>query len=105
MSSYTPHHPPHSHHWGHDAQDYELLAGSRGLSEGAMCGALRHSVTAVVYFLSPHRVKYADIIIMCALSKLVRLLESDWVPRSSLHLAFYARIIFLPMAARPVCPS
>ncbi|WIA23940.1 hypothetical protein OEZ85_013580 [Tetradesmus obliquus] len=52
-------------------KDYEMLAGSRGLNEAAMCGQLQHSITACVYFLSPHRVKKVDLIIMSALSQLV----------------------------------
>jgi hypothetical protein len=48
-----------------------MLAGSRGLNEAAMCGQLQNSVTACVYFLSPHRVKKVDLIIMSALSQLV----------------------------------
>eukprot|EP00878_Enallax_costatus_P014348 GHUV01015008.1.p1 GENE.GHUV01015008.1~~GHUV01015008.1.p1 ORF type:complete len:461 (+),score=142.02 GHUV01015008.1:140-1522(+) len=53
------------------AKDYELLAGSRGLNETAMCGQLQNSLTACVYFLTPHRVKKVDLIIMSALSQLV----------------------------------
>ncbi len=36
-----------------------------------MCGQLQSSITACVYFLSPHRVKKVDLIIMSALSQLV----------------------------------
>lgn len=37
-----------------------------------MCGQLQSSITACIYFLSPHRVKKVDLIIMSALSQLVR---------------------------------
>jgi hypothetical protein len=52
-------------------QDYELLAGGRALTENAMCGQLQNSITACVYFLTPHRVKKVDLIMMSALSQLV----------------------------------
>lgn len=52
-------------------QDYELLAGGRALTESAMCGQLQNSITACVYFLTPHRVKKVDLIMMSALSQLV----------------------------------
>uniref|UniRef100_A0A383VIX7 Septin-type G domain-containing protein n=2 Tax=Tetradesmus obliquus TaxID=3088 RepID=A0A383VIX7_TETOB len=53
------------------AKDYELLAGGRALTESAMCGQLQNSITACVYFLTPHRVKKVDLIMMSALSQLV----------------------------------
>lgn len=52
-------------------QDYEMLAGGRALNESAMCGQLQNSITACVYFLTPHRVKKVDLIMMSALSQLV----------------------------------
>jgi septin family protein len=54
------------------AKDYEKLAGSRNLGETAMCGQLQHSITACLYFLPPHRVKKIDLILMAAISQLVR---------------------------------
>ncbi|KAF6263399.1 Septin-domain-containing protein [Scenedesmus sp. NREL 46B-D3] len=53
------------------AKDYELLAGGRALTESAMCGQLQNSITGCVYFLTPHRVKKVDLIMMSALSQLV----------------------------------
>eukprot|EP00879_Flechtneria_rotunda_P004846 GHRR01005119.1.p1 GENE.GHRR01005119.1~~GHRR01005119.1.p1 ORF type:complete len:330 (+),score=119.43 GHRR01005119.1:1209-2198(+) len=53
------------------AKDYKLMAGARALDEVAMCGQLRHSITACLYFITPHRLKKVDVIIMCALSQLV----------------------------------
>lgn len=54
------------------AKDYEKLAGSRNLGETAMCGQLQHSITGCLYFLPPHRVKKIDLILMAAISQLVR---------------------------------
>jgi hypothetical protein len=59
-------------------QDYELLAGGRALTENAMCGQLQHSITACVYFLTPHRVKKVDLIMMSALSQLVSAFETGY---------------------------
>lgn len=53
-------------------QDYELLAGSRAMNEVAMCGQLQNSITACVYFLAPHQVKKVDLILISALSQVVR---------------------------------
>eukprot|EP00878_Enallax_costatus_P044650 GHUV01053351.1.p2 GENE.GHUV01053351.1~~GHUV01053351.1.p2 ORF type:complete len:131 (+),score=39.77 GHUV01053351.1:299-691(+) len=53
------------------AKDYEALAGGRALNMAAMCGQLQNSITACVYFLTPHRLKKVDLIMMSALSQLV----------------------------------
>lgn len=71
------------------AKDYEILAGSRGLNETAMCGQLQNSLTACVYFLTPHRVKKVDLIIMSALSQLVTVIpviaKADTMTEKELH--------------------
>lgn len=51
-----------------------MLAGGRALNESAMCGQLKNSITSCIYFLTPHRVKKVDLIMMSALSQLVRVL-------------------------------
>jgi septin family protein len=53
-------------------QDYALLSGARHPDAAAMCGQLQHSITACLYFLPPHRVKKVDLILMAAISQLVR---------------------------------
>lgn len=53
-------------------QDFEKLAGSRTLDETVMCGVLEHSITACLYFLPPHRMKKVDLILMAAISRMVR---------------------------------
>lgn len=47
------------------------MAGSTALSGTTMCGCLPHSVTGLLYFLTPHRVKKVDLVLMSALSQLV----------------------------------
>lgn len=37
-----------------------------------MCGVLEHSITACLYFLPPHRMKKVDLILMAAISRMVR---------------------------------
>jgi len=37
-----------------------------------MCGQLQNSITACVYFLAPHHVKKVDLVLMTALSQVVR---------------------------------
>ena len=58
-------------------KDYHLLGGS-GFSPRAkpadalpVSTELRHSITACLYFLPPHRMKQADLVIMAAISQLV----------------------------------
>lgn len=59
------------------AKDFEALGGG-GCSptarkvESSSSSQLKHSITACLYFLPPHRMKPIDVVIMSAVSKLVR---------------------------------
>jgi hypothetical protein len=62
------------------AKDYDLL-GSGGCSpvarqadsdSSSSSTQLKHSATACLYFLPPHRMKQVDLVIMSAVSQLVR---------------------------------
>lgn len=59
------------------AKDFEALGGG-GCSptarkvESSSSSNLKHSITACLYFLPPHRMKPIDVVIMSAVSKLVR---------------------------------
>jgi septin family protein len=53
-------------------RDYEQLSHAKAMSAEAMYGQLQHSITACLYFLPPHRVKKIDLILMAAISQLVR---------------------------------
>eukprot|EP00878_Enallax_costatus_P024696 GHUV01026375.1.p1 GENE.GHUV01026375.1~~GHUV01026375.1.p1 ORF type:complete len:446 (+),score=151.46 GHUV01026375.1:39-1376(+) len=54
--------------------DYKLLGGNIQHLGPAMAGTLKNSVTALLYFLPPHKLKKLDIIMMAALSQLVPLI-------------------------------
>jgi hypothetical protein len=62
------------------AKDFEALGGG-GCSptarkvESSSSSQLKHSITACLYFLPPHRMKPIDVVIMSAVSKLVSSLE------------------------------
>jgi septin family protein len=55
-----------------------------------MCGCLRHSVTGVLYFLTPHRVKKVDLVLMSVLSQLVTVIpviaKADTMTESELAM-------------------
>ena len=51
-------------------RDYNRLAGSRSLPAASMCGQLKHSITACLYFIPPHRMKKIDLILISAISQL-----------------------------------
>lgn len=58
------------------AKDYDLLGGGNtsplsGYREVGSSSQLMYGVTACLYFLPPHRVKPADLVIMSAVSQLV----------------------------------
>ncbi|KAF8067209.1 glpF [Scenedesmus sp. PABB004] len=53
-------------------RDYERLDGGRALDPAAMTGQLQHSIAACLYFIPPHRMKKVDLILMAAISQLVR---------------------------------
>ena len=64
----------------------------------AMCGQLQNSITACVYFLTPHRLKKVDLIMMSALSQLV----SCYCLLVILQIISEDNLRALPNSARPL---
>lgn len=73
-------------------KDYHLLGGSGFSPRVGATGAsasmqLRHSITACLYFLPPHRVKQADLVMMSAVSQLVSPFCTQFAPSTLFSLA------------------